>query len=160
MATEPLETRIARAIADSGIPWAGPGAACVDPETGEVWRRGEDGDDGYWTGAQIWREFDRPLEPLDDGTVAGPRSPALVRALAAGPDLDDACTVGGLLADMPDAELCQVRQSFNGNVADVVLGWWCGPRYEPTTEVPTRAIAVGAAWLEAHGLPVPEVGDE
>ena len=152
MATEPLETRIDRAIAASGVPWAGPGAACVDPETGVRYRRLPN----------AW------VSEADHGTVAptgAGGSAQFKRALANGPKLDDAATLGCLLGQMPEAELCQVRQSFNGNVADVVLGWWCGPRYHPTMEVPTRAEAIARAWLAAHGVAVPpaepaEVGGE
>lgn len=67
--------------------WAKPGMRCVDPVTGAAWRL-------LAYEAHGWNFDNRRAELLVDGDDP---DDMLIRALAAGPDLEDAATVGGLL---------------------------------------------------------------
>ena len=148
MATEPLETLIARAIADSGVPWWGPGAACVDPETGAAWRL---------TGATWgWTPDNEVASAAEE---AGTWMPGRARALAAGPKLDDPGSVGvllGLLGDDASVAWADGREP---------AVWWCYRATGPGYYAATRAEAIARAWIAAHGVALPpaepaEVGGE
>ena len=175
MATEPLETRIARAIAASGIPWAGPGAACVDPETGIRFRYNEDRPSDVppsnpWTPASwaymvAWHR--RMMDENTTETVGTPDAPSdsiSDRALANGPDLGDAATLGVLLGqiarrlsyeNMEDPPRITLARDRKGQQWEFDRD----DRFAVSTIRPSLGVCVGAAWLEAHGLPVPGVGD-
>lgn len=77
----PLKNLAAR-IAASGHAWIKPGVRVVDPRTGAAWRR---------TGQPAWKRDNYAAglesERFDESTA---------RAILAGPDLDDAATVGVL----------------------------------------------------------------
>ena len=95
--------------------WARPGMRCVDPETGNGYRHIGEGDffDEQNTCNVGWR---------GDG-----EEPGCDRAIAAGPDLDDACTVGGLLLGLPESHV--LEHTPNGSEWYFVIDHRVGDRF-------------------------------
>lgn len=121
-----------RRLAELNPGWPQPGMACRDPVTGALWRL---------TGTSWIRESDQLIlrrddhitesEPVWDGNRKGLR-----RTIAAGPDPDDAATLGALLLGLGDFD------SFCGEVDgmrdySVVL-----PPFEELNTYSTRAEAI------------------
>lgn len=92
--------------------WAQPGMACRDALSCQ-WRRVENNDGNGWIGSgttMMIRDDEVAEGSPDDGQVQ-----LLIPAIAAGPDLEDACTLGGLLLGLGD----QVRVTSDSG------RWYC-----------------------------------
>ncbi len=126
---------LARQIADAGIPWKQPGAACRDPDSGLLWRMlGNDRVDCV----REFASFENECESMD-------------LAIANGPNLDDNATLGVLLGLMPGHSLVCGRRTGHD-----VWGWVCAEVAPPIDKWHrTRAEAIARAALAAHGIEAP-----
>lgn len=127
-------TELGKAIGASGkwVPRVGQAAICY-------------GEQRRYVGGIVWVG--------DEGEIACKGRQTLIdvcrRVQINGPSLADPCTLGGLLADMPAAQLFR---AYGGdwtcrNPADRDSGWFWHP---------DRATAVSCAWLIFHGCEVPK----
>lgn len=135
---------LSREIAATGDAWVKPGVACVDPLTSTQWRRVNangspgwvhDTEDGHHAG-MVACVRDYELGDANDG-----QAESVTRAIAAGPDLTDAATLGVLLGMMPLHRLLFSPKQ----------GWFCEDNdYPHPVGLTTRAESIARAWLALH----------
>lgn len=106
--------------------WQQPGMRCIDPETGAAYRKMQTG----LTLEYIPRRF-----RIRDDKIG-----RMARAISAGPDLDDAATVGALWIGLSDHVL--TWESPWSRVDYHEDGWLNRRYYDPPFDGPTRAKAV------------------
>ena len=90
--------------------WPKPGMRCVDPETGHGYRAIGEGD------------FFDEQETCNVGWRGDGDEPECDRAIAAGPDLDDAATVGCLFFGLPFPEL-ESNPGWRGGPVYYTVRW-------------------------------------
>ena len=92
---------LSHAIAATGDEWQKPGVRVVDPVTGAAWRRMFDS----------WQADNDAAKEITNSSHLATYSG--LRAIAAGPDWQDAATAGVLLGLMPDAVMRRAWPDLN-----------------------------------------------
>lgn len=87
---------LARQYAAENPQWAKPGMACRDDGAGATWRRGWQ----HWHGVACGGVTSVLLDD-EPGYHARVSAQSLARAIAAGPDTEDAATMGAILLGLP-----------------------------------------------------------
>lgn len=137
---------LAARIAAIGGAWIQPGVLVTGLNAGADWRCiCNDGAEAFWI------SYGKRTQMLTARVVDGDNShPSCARAIAAGPDLTDAATLGVLLLSIGDVEMQHLRHPSSRmwfwNCNRSVSGWKLGF----SVNGPTRAEAIAKAWLAAN----------